>query len=233
MGNCCVLCLEKNDNATGLAAKEDYVLGNAYVDTVPDLPAGQYVVIAVSDTGCGMPPDILERAVEPFFTIKDDGRGTGLGLSMAFGFVKQSGGHFRINIEMGHGTTVKVYFPRVHAAEEVAPMANVVETVGDNQTILVVKDDLSVQATVVDMLTSSGDQVLKADNADAALTALKSGAHCDLLFTDVVMPGKLKVTDLAQQAKALRPRLGGFCSLQVTRKMPLFMAAGWTPVCSC
>jgi CheY-like chemotaxis protein len=148
---------------------------------------------------------VLERAIEPFFTTKSEGQGTGLGLSMAFGFVKQSGGHFRIYSEVGHGTTIKAYFPRALEAEQTLPDAVVGEVRGGTETILVVEDDPNVQATVVGMLTELGYQVLRADNAEVALAVLKAGVRCDLLFTDVVMPGKLKTTDMVRQAKALQP----------------------------
>jgi PAS domain S-box-containing protein len=183
------------------------MLDDHYVAALPDVPPGQYVVVSVSDTGCGMSKEVVERAVEPFYSTKPEGQGTGLGLSMAFGFVKQSGGHFRLYSEPGHGTTVKMYFPRSHDSEAVLPVAVTTPSRGGNETILVVEDDLSVQKVVVEMLRSLGYAVLKADNPDSALSVLRSGAHCDLLFTDVVMPGSIKSTELAKQAKALLPAL--------------------------
>jgi len=183
------------------------MLDDSYVRSEPDLPPGQYVVVSVSDTGTGMSAEVLDRAIEPFFTTKGEGKGTGLGLSMAFGFVKQSGGHFRIYSEVGHGTTIKMYFPRTHANEDLRPSALPAEISGGDQTILVVEDDANVQAMVVETLAGLGYRVLKADNAEAALAVLKAGVHCDLLFTDVVMPGTLKTPELARQAKALLPRL--------------------------
>jgi CheY-like chemotaxis protein len=152
-----------------------------------------------------MAPDVLARAVEPFFTTKGEGQGTGLGLSMAFGFVKQSGGHFRIYSEVGHGTTIKAYFPRVLEVEQTLPEPVANEVRGGTETILVVEDDPNVQATVVGMLSELGYQVLRADNAEMALAVLKAGVRCDLLFTDVVMPGKLKSTEMVRQARALLP----------------------------
>jgi PAS domain S-box-containing protein len=182
-------------------------LDDDYVRLAPDVPAGQYVLLAISDTGTGMSKEVLERAVEPFFTTKPEGRGTGLGLSMAFGFVKQSNGHFRIYSEPGEGTTIKMYFPRVYQAEDAAPASAPTEARGGSETILVVEDDVSVQNTVVEMLSSLGYKVLKADNAESALAVLKAGVHCDLLFTDVVMPGSIKTPELARQAKSLVPGL--------------------------
>lgn len=183
------------------------LLDDAYVDSIPDIPAGQYVVIGISDTGAGMSKDVLERAIEPFFTTKSEGRGTGLGLSMAFGFVKQSGGHFRIYSEPGNGTTVRMYFPRSHEEETSVQAPLNAEISGGTETILVVEDDLAVQGVVVETLRSFGYKVLKADNPDSALAVLSAGVHCDLLFTDVVMPGTIKSTELARQAKSLLPNL--------------------------
>jgi CheY-like chemotaxis protein len=183
------------------------MLDDDYVRDIPDLPPGQYVLVSISDTGCGMPKEVLERAVEPFFTTKREGVGTGLGLSMAFGFVKQSGGHFRLYSEVGHGTTVKMYFPRSHEAEAVVAVAPSSEVRGGTETILVVEDDLTVQVVVVELLRSLGYQVLKADDPDSALAVLRAGVRCDLLFTDVVMPGTMKSTELAHQAKLLLPDL--------------------------
>jgi PAS domain S-box-containing protein len=183
------------------------LIDDTYKNTDHDVPRGQYVLVAVTDTGTGMSKAVLEKAVEPFFTTKSEGKGTGLGLSMAFGFVKQSGGHFRIYSEPEHGTTIKMYFPRTQESEQVLPEAVSAEVTGGTETILVVEDDPNVQATVVALLGELGYAVLKADDADSALTVLKSGVRCDLLFTDVVMPGKLKSTELARQAKALLPDL--------------------------
>jgi PAS domain S-box-containing protein len=183
------------------------MLDDSYVSVAHEVPPGQYVLLAISDTGTGMPPDVLARAVEPFFTTKGEGQGTGLGLSMAYGFVKQSGGHFRIYSEVGHGTTIKAYFPRSLEAEQALPEPASGEVTGGSETILVVEDDPNVQATVVGMLNELGYHVLRADNADTALAVLRAGVRCDLLFTDVVMPGKIKSTELARQARMLLPNL--------------------------
>ncbi|HEV7619839.1 MAG TPA: response regulator [Burkholderiaceae bacterium] len=181
------------------------MLDDDYVSSLPEVPAGQYLMLAISDTGSGMTPEVLEQACEPFFTTKPEGEGTGLGLSMAYGFVKQSGGHFKIYSEIGHGTTVKMYFPRSFDAETATPSHSGRPVLGGTETILVVEDDIAVQATVVEMLTDLGYRVLKADDADNALSILKSGAAIDLLFTDVVMPGQLRSPELARQAKLLIP----------------------------
>ncbi|MFN3790856.1 response regulator [Massilia sp.] len=185
-------------------------LGNAmlddiYVASLTDVPAGQYVMLAISDTGSGMSPETMERVFEPFFTTKPEGEGTGLGLSMVYGFVKQSGGHIRIYSELGHGTTFKIYLPRIHASEALIEDVRRIPASGGSETILVVEDDLALQGTVVEMLNGLGYRTLKASDGASALTVLKSGIHVDLLFTDVVMPGNVKSPDLARQAKALQP----------------------------
>jgi CheY-like chemotaxis protein len=183
------------------------MLDDDYVAGLLDVPAGQYVMLAVTDTGTGMPPDVLERAFDPFFTTKPEGSGTGLGLSMAYGFVKQSGGHTRIYSEVGHGTTVKIYLPRSTETAIEPPARPSVRLLGGTETILVVEDDLKVQSTVVDTLSGLGYSVLKADGAEQALTVIRSGIHIDLLFTDVVMAGSLRSPDMAAQAAQLLPRL--------------------------
>ncbi|SAK56660.1 hybrid sensor histidine kinase/response regulator [Caballeronia ptereochthonis] len=183
------------------------MLDDSYVRSLSDVPPGQYVMLGVTDTGTGMSPEVIERAFEPFFTTKAEGEGTGLGLSMAYGFVKQSGGHIRIYSEVGHGTTVRIYLPRSLAdAYEPAPRWNSPMT-GGSETVLVVEDDKKVQATVIEMLAELGYSVLKADNAEQALAVLSSGVHIDLLFTDVVMPGSLKSPEMARRAVQIQPHI--------------------------
>ena len=183
------------------------MLDDAYSASYADVRSGQYVLLAVSDTGTGMSPGVLERAFEPFFTTKPEGHGTGLGLSMAFGFVKQSGGHIRIYSEPGHGTTVKIYLPRsMEKAVDLVP-AQPVPLSGGSETILVVEDDRRVQATVVETLRQLGYTVLKADDAQSAYAIVQSGASIDLLFTDVVMPGAMRSTELAKAATRALPGL--------------------------
>ncbi len=187
-------------------------LGNAllddeYVLSQPDVPAGQYVVLAISDTGSGMPARVLERVFEPFFSTKPEGEGTGLGLSMAYGFVKQSEGHIRIYSELGHGTTVRIYLPRSTDQEMEIPYISYEEAAGGTETILIVEDDLAVQMTVGALLRKLGYRVLQADDAASALKIVQSGEAIDLLFTDVVMPGPIRSPELARQAKALLPEL--------------------------
>jgi signal transduction histidine kinase/ActR/RegA family two-component response regulator len=185
-------------------------LGNAtldeeYVSGETDIAPGQYVMLAISDTGAGMSREVLERACDPFFTTKPEGAGTGLGLSMAYGFVKQSGGHFKIYSEVGHGTTIRIYFPRSLDAVVETAVSGGEAIVGGSETILVVEDDAAVQATVVALLGDLGYRVLKADDADSAIGILKSGLPIDLLFTDVVMPGRLRSPELARHARQLHP----------------------------
>jgi signal transduction histidine kinase/DNA-binding response OmpR family regulator len=183
------------------------MLDDHYAQLHPDVTPGQYVLLAISDTGCGMTPEILERVFEPFFTTKPEGRGTGLGLSMVYGFIKQTGGHIKIYSEVGHGTTIKLYFPRTFQAEvpRTEPITGPIE--GGTETLLVVEDDAEVRATVVEMLTDLGYRVLKASDGQSALAVIQSGVPIDLLFTDVVMPGPLRSPDLARKAQALVPGL--------------------------
>jgi len=183
------------------------LLDAAYCATHPDVVPGQYVMIAVSDTGSGMPPEVLHQAFEPFFSTKAEGKGTGLGLSMVYGLVKQSGGHVKIYSEPGEGTTIKLYLPRSREAEDAYVALDVQPVVGGTETVLVAEDDEAVRATAVDMLTELGYRVLKAPDASAALTVIDSGVPIDLLFTDVVMPGPLRSPELARKAKERLPDL--------------------------
>jgi PAS domain S-box-containing protein len=186
--------------------------GNAYLDAkyteaYADVPPGQYVLLAVTDMGSGMSPETLEKVFEPFFTTKPEGRGTGLGLSMVYGFVKQSGGHIKIYSELGHGTTIKLYLPRSTQSEDVVIERDSGPITGGSETILVAEDDEAVRETVVAILTDLGYRVLKAKDAQSALTVIESGASIDLLFTDVVMPGTLKSPELARKARERLPQL--------------------------
>ena len=186
--------------------------GNAFLDDAyaaghSDVAAGQYVVISVTDTGAGIPAEVAAKVFEPFFSTKPVGKGTGLGLSMVYGFVKQSGGHVKIYSEVGSGTTVKIYLPRSTKAEDATLPDDTRPVVGGTETILVVEDDDAVRDTVVGLLAELGYQVLKAPDAQSALSIVESGASIDLLFTDVVMPGSLKSADLARKAKQRLPGL--------------------------
>ncbi|WP_445576784.1 ATP-binding protein [Pseudomonas sp. E141] len=170
-----------------------------------DIPAGDYVRLSVIDRGAGMPPDVLDHVFEPFFTTKTDGQGTGLGLSMVFGFVKQSGGHIEITSDVGEGTRAQMYFPRSRQPEtgEEAPHGPLLA--GGQETILVVEDNEEVRSASVELLEQSGYRTLTAANADAAMALLLEGASVDLIFTDVVMPGLIKSSDLAAWARVQTP----------------------------
>ena len=186
--------------------------GNAFLDDTyvarhGDVAAGQYVMVAVTDTGCGIPGELLERVFEPFYTTKPEGQGTGLGLSMVYGFVKQSGGHIKIYSEVGHGTTVRIYLPRARQPEDVETEVETGPITGGSETILVVEDDEDVRGTVVDLLSELGYRVLRAKEAQSALAIVESGVPIDLLFTDVVMPGPLSSPELARKARERLPNI--------------------------
>jgi PAS domain S-box-containing protein len=184
-------------------------IDDGYALTHAEVLPGQYVVICVSDTGTGMSRETLARVFEPFFTTKEPGKGTGLGLSMVYGFVKQSGGHVQIYSEVGQGTTVKVYLPRLIGAvqeEETAEAAIVPEGTRD-ETILVVEDDDDVRTYSVEILRELGYRVLEAHDGPSALRLLQRQSRVDLLFTDVVLPGGLNGADLSRAARALKPGL--------------------------
>jgi len=182
-------------------------LDDNYVARHAEVIAGQYVMLAVTDTGCGIPAELLERVFEPFFTTKPEGRGTGLGLSMVYGFVKQSGGHIKIYSEPGHGTTVRVYLPRARDPEDLETNVEFGPTTGGTETVLVVEDDEGVRSTVVDLLSELGYRVLQARDAQSALAIVESGIPIDLIFTDVVMPGPLRSPELARKARERLPNV--------------------------
>jgi signal transduction histidine kinase len=169
------------------------------------LVPGDYVRVVVADTGAGMTPEVLEQAFEPFFTTKADGQGTGLGLSMVFGFVKQSGGHIDISSEVGQGTRVHLHFPRCLRALTGESTLRALVGRGGHETILVVEDNEAVRSTAVELLREEGYQVLTAANGDQAMQMLLEGMTVDLIFTDVVMPGLIKSSDLAAWAKVQNP----------------------------
>jgi PAS domain S-box-containing protein len=182
-------------------------LDDAYAQRNADVTPGQYVMVALTDTGSGMPPEVRERAFEPFFTTKAEGQGTGLGLSMVYGFVKQSGGHVKIYSEPGHGTTVRIYLPRVRQEEDLETHVDAGPAKGGAETVLVVEDDEDVRSTVVEMLTDLGYTVLRAKDAQSALAIVESGVPIHLLFTDVVMPGPLRSTELARKTRERLPAI--------------------------
>ena len=182
-------------------------LDDSYCRQNADVQPGQYVQIAVTDTGSGMPKDVIERAFEPFFTTKESGQGTGLGLSQVYGFVKQSGGHVKIYSEAGEGTTIKIYLPRffgrASAAEEKAAAPRRGRS---GESVLVVEDDSDVRDYVVETLASLGYKVFEAGEAESALRLLDENPSVHLLLTDVVMPS-MNGRKLAEEARLRRPDL--------------------------
>jgi PAS domain S-box-containing protein len=180
-----------------------------YVARNPEATIGDYVLIAVSDSGTGMTQEVLAQVFDPFFTTKEVGKGSGLGLSMVYGFVKQSHGHIKIYSEVSHGTTVRIYLPR--AAEEIEndepnlPIS--LDEARGSETILVTEDEDAVRTYVIEQLTSLGYKVLESTNAIDALAILDARDDVDLLFTDVVLPGGMNGRQLADQARVKRPAL--------------------------
>ncbi|MGY4366455.1 PAS domain S-box-containing protein [Bradyrhizobium sp. LB1.3] len=185
--------------------------GAAYLDeiyaSVNDIRPGHYVLIAVSDTGTGIPANMLARVFEPFFTSKGPGKGTGLGLSMVYGFIKQSAGHIKIYSEEGHGTTIKMYLPPGKTPTAVGEGVTPAAIEGGHETILVVEDDRLVRDYVLAQLHSLGYVTLQAANATEALAIVAAGKPFDLLFTDVIMPGKMNGRQLADELQRTRPDL--------------------------
>lgn len=184
-------------------------LDDDYADGIDGLEAGEYVQVSVTDTGNGIPMDIQNQVFDPFFTTKDAGSGTGLGLSMVYGFAKQSGGHASIYSEEGHGTTVSLYLPRVQAEsppERKTDRASHIQTTG-SETILLVEDFPQLRKRGTQMLTDLGYTVIEAENANEALAELEAADNVDLLFTDIVMPGGMNGFELAEMARRYRPGL--------------------------
>ena len=201
-------------------------LDQDYAGKNPDVTPGHYVMVAVSDTGAGMSPELLEKVFQPFFTTKEVGKGSGLGLSMVYGFIKQSGGHIAVYSEVGHGTAVKMYLPRKFAAGETIPevlgvapemiapaeaeVAVAVEPEPEAPRlpkILVVEDQEAVRAVACGFLEDFGYEIIEAGDGLQALAKLQEHPDIDLMFSDVVMPGGLNGFDLAQAARGIRPNL--------------------------
>jgi PAS domain S-box-containing protein len=186
--------------------------GSAYLDENytgmhGDTQPGRYVLIAVSDTGTGIPAGILDKVFDPFFTSKGPGKGTGLGLSMVYGFVKQSAGHIRIYSEEGHGTTIKMYLPPGTGASLASEVSPALAVQGGHETILVVEDDKLVRDYVLTQLHSLGYVTLDAANAAEAQAIVEAGNEFDLLFTDVIMPGAMNGRQLANELQKSKPGL--------------------------
>jgi len=177
-----------------------------YAALNPEVVPGEYVLVAVSDTGTGIGPENLARVFEPFFTTKEHGTGTGLGLSMVYGFLKQSGGHVKIYSEQGHGTTVRMYLPRSTVPTDDSEQVRDVHVNG-NETVLLVEDDEQVRKFAEHLLTALGYRIVTAVNGPTALAILRAREDIDLLFTDVVMPGGMSGRQLADAALQERPGL--------------------------
>jgi two-component system CheB/CheR fusion protein len=188
---------------------ENVTLDPSYSNTHVDVVPGDYVVMSVTDTGTGMRPEVLARATEPFFSTKDPDDGTGLGLSMCFGFAKQSGGHLAIYSEVGVGTTVRLYLPRADAGAAAEPATETEQSPpgGAREVILLVEDNDEMRRMATRSLTTLGYEVHVAADGTAALAALRTAGPVDLLFTDVVMPGGLNGYQLAEAARELVPGL--------------------------
>ena len=183
-------------------------LDENYASMHNEVAPGNYVMVAVSDTGAGIPAKLLERVFDPFFTTKEVGKGTGLGLSMVFGFVKQSGGHIKIYSEEGHGTSVKMYLPRATGLNQTAAEALISATAeGGHEVVLIVEDDSLVRRYVTTQIDSLGYTTLEAANAAEALHIIDTSGNIDLLFTDVIMPGFMNGRQLVDEALKRRPGL--------------------------
>ncbi|MGX4640508.1 response regulator [Massilia sp. SYSU DXS3249] len=176
-------------------------LSNARLDGTP---GGEHVCLAITDTGCGMPPEVLAKIFDPFYTTKAPGKGTGLGMSMVYGFVKQSGGEIRIESRAGQGTTIRIYLPRAHGEAQQHEGGAGVSVHGAGETVLVVDDDAAVVASTTEILAGLGYRVLGAGDGEQALAILR-GAAVDLLFTDLSMPGAVDGAALVGQCRALAP----------------------------
>ena len=183
------------------------VLDENYASRHSEVRPGRYALLAVSDTGTGIPAGIIDKVFNPFFTSKEPGKGTGLGLSMVYGFVKQSAGHIKIYSEEGHGTTIKIYLPPGTGAS-LAPEAAIAPAIqGGHETILVVEDDKLVREYVLTQLRSLGYVTLDAANGAEALAIIAAGNQFDLLFTDVIMPGAMNGRQLATEVQKSKPGL--------------------------
>ncbi len=195
------------DGGRLLLETSNVVLDEDYARANLDVTPGPYLMLSVSDNGTGMSAAVRERVFEPFFTTKGGSKGSGLGLSMVYGFVKQSGGHIKIYSEEGHGTTIRLYLPPASLAEDVSapPVAPILN---GHETILVVEDDAMVRDFVVAQLQSLGYTTIAAADGREALSHVRSGAAFDLLFTDVIMPGGINGRELAEEVVKHRPGVG-------------------------
>ncbi len=184
-------------------------LDDAYARMHDEVKPGQYVGIFISDSGVGMPAEVINQVFEPFFTTKEIGQGTGLGLSQVYGFIKQSGGHVKVYSEVGQGTTVKLYLPRYHGAEDAFDEPVEIPNVprGRSELVLVVEDDPDVRDYTVEMVSELGYSVVSAGDGASALRLLDSNPEISLLFTDVGLPGGMNGRQLTEEALRRKPRL--------------------------
>jgi len=176
-------------------------------ERTPEIAPGSYVAITVSDTGVGMTPEVLARAFEPFFTTKEMGRGSGLGLSMVYGFVKQSGGHLAADSRLGYGTRIELSLPAVWAAQASDAQARPTARSGGKETVLVVEDEPEVRAVALAFLRSLGYATLEAADGERALALLREHPEVSLLFSDVILGSGMNGNELARAAQRLRPQL--------------------------
>jgi PAS domain S-box-containing protein len=184
-------------------------LDDAYAAENVEVAPGDYAALVITDSGTGMPKEVIERAFDPFFTTKDVGKGTGLGLSMVYGFVKQSRGHVKIYSEVGHGTSIRIYLPRSMTESDVAADAlqRPEQKSSGGESILVVEDDAAVRRVAVAILENLGYRVLQAGDGKSALEILGRADGIDLLFTDLIMPNGMNGMELLEKARALRPNV--------------------------
>ena len=207
------LCINARDAMLPQGGRLTVETANKWLDertaATYSLPAGQYVSLCVTDTGCGMPPDVIEHIFDPFFTTKPTGQGTGLGLSMVYGFVRQSGGQVRVYSEVGKGTTMCLYLPRYFGpAPQDDPSRNPPELEqGEGERVLVIEDEETIRLLLVEVLKDAGYQVVSAGDGPSGLRALQGMQRLDLLVTDVGLPGGLNGRQVADAARQIRPGL--------------------------
>jgi CheY-like chemotaxis protein len=217
------LCLNARDampnGGTLIIETGQATLDENYVRSVGDLVAGRYTLIGVSDSGTGILPEHVPRVFEPFFTTKPPGMGTGLGLSMVYGFVKQSGGHVKVYSELGRGTSVKMYFPEATGVPAVATPVPDEEPRGNGEAVLVVEDDPLVRALAARLLRRLGYMVIEAKDGASAIALAQSDAKIDLLLTDVMLPGELTGPRVADAFVRQRPGLPVLFASGYSREM--------------
>ncbi len=208
------------DGGTLIVETMNKVIDETYVERNPGSTAGEFVMVAISDTGTGMTPETRSKAFEPFFTTKEVGKGTGLGLSMVYGFVNRSGGHAKIYSELGEGTTIRLYLPRAENVEarEVRPAQHPDVLPHGNEMILVVDDEEDLANTAISSLEALGYRTVMASNGAQALQTLRQDSSIDLLFSDVIMPGGMDGFQLATEALKVRPDLTVLLTSGFTRR---------------